>query len=189
MSASLPQNDWQQTALFELTLSLEASPAKTLASMEVSQESQMAPEAGCGANALALLASYDPISQSLRTSQTCWLAHLNNQADGLAEYSQTWPQSGMMRNGKIYQRRPWALPIAESVSGLLPTPVKFDGVRFIYTIRTDAARRIRLGYPFSWHHVASLLQPCEIVWANPLYSIAMMGFPTDWLNLEPAETP
>lgn len=82
--------------------------------------------AAYGQKSPALLASLDPVSSSWRTSQTCLAALLNNQADGLAEYSATWPRSGTMRSGIAYQLSPLA-PLTDATGcGLLPTPVKYD---------------------------------------------------------------
>ena len=42
---------------------------------------------------------------------------------------ETWPTSGMTRNGKLYQRAESALPTDASGFSLLPTPVSSDGTR------------------------------------------------------------
>lgn len=109
------------------TSSLAASRAKTLASLEGKLASRKEPEADYGPKSCDLLASYDRNSSSWRTSQTCFVDLANGPELGLAEFSGTWPNAGMMRSGKTYRRQPWALPIAESVSGLLLTTIKTDG--------------------------------------------------------------
>ena len=114
---------WQETEL-PLMSSQEVSRAKILAQQESKPECQMEPEADSGPRSCDLLASYHPATSSWRTSQTCLVALANGEADGLAEFSETWPSAGMMRNGKTYRRQPWALPIAESASGLWPTMTK-----------------------------------------------------------------
>ena len=158
--------------------------AKTLALLESKQGSGKELEADCGASAFVLLASYDPNTQSLRTLQTCFLAHQNGQVDGLAEFSQTWPPSGMMRNGKIYQRQPWALAIADQESGLLPTPTASQW--------RGAARKRYKGSP---HYkgsftVEALRHSIDCPqYANPDFVEAIMGFPTRWTELKPVETP
>ena len=107
-----------------LTSSRADSHAKTLAQPENSKAWAKEQGPASGPKSSDLLASYHPPTSSWRTSQTCLVALLTNEADGLAEFSETWPSAGMMRNGKTYRRQPWALPIAESVFGLWPTPRK-----------------------------------------------------------------
>ena len=109
-----------------LMSSRAASRAKTLALLESSAAWAKEPAAASGPRSSDLLASYDRNTSSWRTSQHCLLAQVNGEADGLAEFSETWPSAGMMRNGKTFRRQPWALPIAESASGLWPTPSKSD---------------------------------------------------------------
>ena len=109
-----------------LMSSRAASRARTLALLESSAAWVKEPAAASGPRSSDLLASYDRNTSSWRTSQHCLLAQVNGEADGLAEFSETWPSAGMMRNGKTFRRQPWALPIAESASGLWPTPSKSD---------------------------------------------------------------
>ena len=111
---------------FPLMSSQAVSHAKTFQLPAASQELAKAQEADCGPKSCDLLASYDQATSSWRTLQTCLVAQAKNEAGGLAEYSETWPSAGMMRNGKTFQRQPWALPIVEKESGLLPTPSKSD---------------------------------------------------------------
>jgi hypothetical protein len=126
MFAPLPQQDLLPMELPASTSSPGASRAKTLALLESSAAWVRAPGPASGPRLSDLLASYDPITSSWRTSQRCLLAQANGEADGLAEFSETWPSAGMMRNGKTYRRQPWALPIAENASGCVPTPRKTE---------------------------------------------------------------
>jgi len=109
-----------------LTSSPAASRAKTFPLLESGAAWVKEPVPVSGPKSSDLLASYDRNTSSWRTSQHCFLAQANGEADGLAEFSETWPSAGMMRNGKTYRRQPWALPIAASVSGLWPTPCKVN---------------------------------------------------------------
>ena len=98
----------------ELTQSAEAFRAKTSARLAQVQELR-AKGLAYGASTLALLASYDHKSSSWRTSQHCLV-------EGLTKFSETWPRSGMMRNGTAYQL-PLAAPTTTEIgSGLLATP-------------------------------------------------------------------
>ena len=109
-----------------LMSSRAASRAKTSAPPESSAAWAKAPAAASGPKSSDLLASYDPNTSSWRTLQTCLVALLRNEADGLAEFSETWPSAGMMRSGRTFRRQPWALPIAENASGCVPTPRKTE---------------------------------------------------------------
>jgi len=109
-----------------LMSSRAASRAKTLALLENSAAWAKAPVPASGPRLSDLLASYDRNTSSWRTSQHCLLDQVNGEADGLAEFSETWPSAGMMRNGRTFQLRPWALPTVENASGLWATPAKSD---------------------------------------------------------------
>jgi hypothetical protein len=112
---------WPETELPPMS-SREASRAKTLAWRESSAVWGKEPVPACGPKSSDLLATYDPVTSSWRTSQTCLVALTSGQEDGLGEFSETWPPSGIMRSGRTFQRPPWALPISEAASGLWPTP-------------------------------------------------------------------
>ncbi len=72
-------------------------------------------EADFGLSSRESLASYDPVTSSWRTSQLC--------LDGdLDEFSETFPRSGMTRNGRLFRRPTWVRRIGARESGLLPTP-------------------------------------------------------------------
>ena len=159
---------------FPLMLSPAGSRARTYQPQENRQEWARGPEAGCGPKSSDLLASYDRATSSWRTSQTCFLAQAKNEADGLAEYLETWPSAGMMRNGKTYQRQPWALPIAENASGLLPTPRKMLQ-QFYKTLKRKDPRGNLEEY---------LGEIGEVGIVNPAFTEMMMGFPVNWSKLE-----
>jgi hypothetical protein len=112
------QSDWLETEL-ELMSSREGSPARTSQLQESKRESVKEPAADYGQKSLDLLASYDPDTQSWRTSQ---LSLVETTGNGLAEFSETWPRSGMTRNGTAYRLPNLARTITEIGSGLLPTP-------------------------------------------------------------------
>jgi hypothetical protein len=74
-----------------------------------------------GASTPAWLASYDPATSSWRTSQLSLLG-------GLAEFSATWPRSGMTRSGTAFRLQP-LVPLTDATgSGLWPTPNAADGL-------------------------------------------------------------
>jgi hypothetical protein len=111
------QSDWLQTEL-ELMSSQEDFPAKTSQSQETKQALK-ASAVDYGQSAPVLLGSFDPDTPSLKTSQTCLM---ENGEIGLSEYSGTFPRSGMMRSGTVYQLPNLARTITEIGSGLWPTP-------------------------------------------------------------------
>ena len=89
-------------------------PAKTSPTADYGPE-LLARAAACGPKVLGVFAQYDPLGSSWKTSQLCW--------DGdLAEFSGTWPRSGMTRNGIAYEQTSSAPHTAAIESGLLPTP-------------------------------------------------------------------
>ncbi len=122
----LPAQGSLPMGLAPLMLSPGGFPAKMFQQPVILLGSPMAPAAAYGLRSSVLLAKFDHPTSSWRTSQTCLLALASGLGDGLAEFSETWPASGMMRNGRTYRRRPWALPIAANASGLLPTPCKIE---------------------------------------------------------------
>ena len=199
----------------QLTLFAGDSHAKTLALQENKREFVREPEVDCGPKSSDLLASYDRDTSSWRTLQTCFLAQLNGEAGGLAEYSETWPSAGMMRNGKTYRRQPWALPIAASASGLLPTPRANDSQKrgnfniqelrngfpaavkrvFLPTIsKNEFKGASRDRYKGSTHFrgakMSEGLRNCEEdpIYLNPCFAEVVMGFPIGWTDLKDAET-
>ena len=117
------QSDWLQTELESMSLQA-ASPAKTYQSQEIRQEYKTEPEAAYGQSAPVCLGSFDPDTPSLKTSQTCLM---ENGELGLSEFSGTFPRSGMMRSGTVYQLPNLARTITEIGSGLLPTPAASTG--------------------------------------------------------------
>lgn len=54
-------------------------------------------------------AYFDPDSCSWKTSQATFLSDLET-------FSETWPDSGSMRNGRVYELRTWERPTCESAS-------------------------------------------------------------------------
>ena len=106
--------------LGQLTLFAEDFPAKTFPS-RARASALMGNAPAYGATMPDSLAKYDPASSLWRTSQLC--------LDGeLAEFSETWPRSGMTRNGTLYPLPTLVLHTSESESGLWQTPVADDRV-------------------------------------------------------------
>jgi len=177
---------WQETEL-PLMSSRAASRAKTFPQQENGPGLVKELEAAFGPKSSDLLASYDRATSSWRTLQTCLVALVRNEADGLAEYSETWPSAGIMQNGKTYQRQPWALPIAENASGLLPTPSKGCARAAGYPISTMCRSfLIGKGQVRSIHYFAAA--GADLSTIATAYEM-MQGFPRNWTELQPSEMP
>ena len=142
-----------------------AFPARTLATPESVQGSK-ANAAGYGQNMPESLATFDPVSSSWKASQLC--------LDGeLSEFSETWPRSGMMRNGIAYQLPTLALPITEIASGLLPTPSGVNGGKNHTVGRLDEWGGS--SNPFRGTAIGKIRCAGFEEW--------MMGFPIGWTEL------
>lgn len=185
----MTSENYQQTffdamGLEKSTSSRADSHAKTSASQVDRTEWEKGHDLVYGQKSPVWLANYDRATSSWRTSQTCLVALANSEADGLAEFSETWPASGMMRNGRTYRRQPWALPIAESASGLLPTPSK--------SVASPRKAGFWTGRYFIKPNGQKAQTRLEDVLGgrpNPEFLEWLMGFPISWTDVRPAETP
>ncbi len=74
----------------------------------------------CGLKLPVSFAQFDRDTASWKTSQVCLFTNTSE------KYSKTWPRAAMIVDGIAYLRVPSAPRIAETDSGLLPTPVKYD---------------------------------------------------------------
>jgi hypothetical protein len=104
-----------------LTLYLAGFHAKTSAQQERVQE-LMESEAECGEKWLASFVKYDPDSSLWKTHQCSLLGDLE-------EFSETWPQWGLMRDGECWEQLTLERHIRGTESGLsekLPTPQSTD---------------------------------------------------------------
>ena len=116
---SLPPHGSQQMELPSMQCA-GASRVRMFQSRTSQARALQAHAAAYGLSMPALLASYDPASSSLRTSQSCLI-------EGWAKFSDRWPRSGMMRSGECYAVSMLDYPSSESGSGLLPRPAARDG--------------------------------------------------------------
>jgi hypothetical protein len=105
---------WERPTWRPLTSSAEDFPARGSVTLGGDWDSRIHDPA-CGASLPESFASFDRDSCSWRTSQLSVFG-------GLDEYSATWPRSGTMRSGIVYERPTSGRPISEIVSFCLPTP-------------------------------------------------------------------
>lgn len=181
----------------QLILLREDSPARTFQQLDSCEESKQN-EADSGLSSRVWLGIFDPNTCSLRTSQGSLLM------SQCAEFLETFPRSGLMRNGNVYQRRPLVPLTSAKGFGYLPTPDKSLGqMRGGIMIEADATtcfRRqttgfrpsgARIGSSLRWHpeYINEALRTGGFV--NPAWLEALMGFPENWLMLpmEHSETP
>ncbi len=133
-------------------------------------------EAAYGENFPVLLARYDRDSSLWKTSQTCFL-------EGLETFSETWPRSGMTRNGTAYQLPTLAYRSLATASGLLPTLTATDarGGRNATAKGRSLADGITMT-DWLWLNIGrGRLHPESAEW--------MMGYPTGHTDLDPSATP
>lgn len=147
----------------------------------------------CGEKSYALWATFSQDLCSLKMLQGCLL---EMGEDGLTDFSQTWPRSGMTCNGSVYQRPNWAHRISGNEFTGLPTPVKMDG--YAYSLKQT------LRSQETWQTISGLTGVL-VAWVigltgreklkgkkylvNPLLLERMMGYPDGWTEIAPSETP
>ena len=155
----------------EIGLLPEDSPARTSALPEKVQE---LPDRGLvfGLNIGDLLGIYDPDSQSWKT----WEHSLFG---GLMPFSDRFPKSGIMQNGKIYHQAKWAHGIRGNVYGLLFTPTRCDykGVHH----NTKFTMRAR-----QYKDLAGDLE-LKTIYPHPVFAEVLMGYPEKWTDLKDSE--
>ena len=106
-----------------LTLYREGFLAKTYQPQDVAQE-LMENDQECGEKWRGSFTKYDPSSCSWKTHQCSLLGDLD-------EFSETWPQWGLMRDGECWEQRMLEQTIRGTESGLSP-----DGVATFHTPNT-----------------------------------------------------
>ena len=157
------QNDLQMceksesTISSQLTLSPEDSHARTLVRL-VSEPVSTGSAADSGGSFLESFAKYDRTLWSWRTSQRCLIGEWG-------EFSETWPRSGMTRNGTAYQLAPLAPLTNETGCSLFATP----------TLRDAKSRGgSTYGRSLAW----------DLSYPNPAFVEWLMGYPARWVVVE-----
>ena len=135
--------------------------SKTLAPQDRKQD-WTAGVADYGESLPVSLASYDPLTSLWRTCQTCLTG-------GLAEFSATWPKSGMMRSGTVY-------PLASLV------PLSFESdYSWLPTLLAGDSRASSSQGTVSMGRLVRIEDNGPI---NPAWAEWLMGFPDGWTELE-----
>jgi len=169
----------QQSDLFPMELESMSSqadfPAKTSQSQETKQEYTTERAVVYGQSAPVLLGSFDPNTPSLKTSQTCLM---ENGELGLSEYSGTFPRSGMMRSGTVYQLVTLVPHIEGTEYGSLLTP-SAQGWK-AWTFRNPYAL-IRKNHADG--NLQEQLMRLYQRMITPEFEEQLMGFPKSWTDL------
>ncbi len=172
-----------------LSMSLaEGSPAKTLAPLVVVPELTVSVPA-CGPKWPESFSKYDPASSTWKTAQCSLLG-------GLAEFSETWPQWGLMVSGECSVVPIPALRTLDGDYGLLPTPVTkgLDGGK---SGRAAALRRgvlPSLTVCGNYNRKGASATSGDGLFTAlgftppPSFLEWLMGFPIGWSGLEPLAT-
>lgn len=164
-----------------------ASRAKTLAARGGAQE-LTARGLDSGARCSAWFARFDPASSSWRTPQACL-------SGGWTEFSETWPRSGSMRNGRCFRRAPWVRHIHESGCSSLPTPTASSGSLDEILPPTMQFKSDRNGKPRklnrngkTWSSgLGRLFKMATGRSLPPAFVEMLMGFPRGWTSSEDSE--
>ena len=163
-----------------LDLFAEDSLARTSVRQGGGQVSALKRAADYGANVRVCLGKFDRNTPSLKTSQICWQ---DSGALGLAEYCGTFPRSGSMQNGIVYQLPNLAMTITEIGSGLLPTPGARDGKDLSRTRPYCAALKRKTP------SLTTLLLQNNLHWTLVVNAYeAMMGYPQNHTKIESANS-
>ena len=174
ISEPLQQQLWSETELPSMS-SAAAFRVMTLAPQE-RELALMVRDQDYGLNTLDLLARYDRASSSWRTSQASLV-------QGLDEFSETYPNWGMMRNGTIYRLPMLGPGIDGQEFGFLPTPTRSADSK-------GSPRGRYFGSGTCYRNLREVLRdgPDDPIYPNPEFVEGMMGFPPLWTDLKPSET-
>lgn len=144
----------------------------------------------CGRNVSGPYAEYDQATHSLRTYQGCLPL---SEGDSSTECLRTWQVSGMMRNGRLYQRAPLVRHTHGTECGSLPTLIAGDASdrRFSINSRGEpklsaAAKLLANGIipevrAYTRQEIDGLDHRRKL---HPDFAEWLMGYPTGWSDCE-----
>jgi hypothetical protein len=188
---STPMSEVSEEAMSgTLTLSAEASPAKTSVTPATEQALKVNDPA-YGLNTSGSFANFDPATSSWKTSQ-------HSLFEESTEFSETWPRSGTTRSGKAFQRVPLVPRISATGFGYLPTPDKSLGKNYgigdemsCFRVETQGGVRpsgAKIGSSLRWcpEYIRERLRTGGYL--NPVWLERLMDFPDRWTDAAPSET-
>lgn len=155
----------------------EVSPAKT-SRQQAKARASTEREAGCGQSSPVLLARYDRDTRSWKTPQ-CSLF-----GDSV-ECLETFPKSGTMRGGVLWELTKWAHPTVASESGFwrIPTPLASDGSKQQANSKVRHLRKSKFGARVS--SVPYWILKNYNMRCTPKMSEWLMGYPISWTDSAP----
>ena len=158
-----------------LTLYLAGFHAKT-SQLQEKEMDLMESEAECGEKWQGSFAKWNQDSYS-------WKTHQYSLAGDLDEFSETFPQWGLMLRGECWEQRMLEQTIKGTGYGLLPTPCARDG-RGARSLQ--AQKKANRGATNSLGDYFRILKN----WQYPPVAAAeyMMGWVVGWTDLKPLET-
>ena len=159
-----------------LTSYLEDFHVRTLVLQEKELESMEKP-LECGEKWHASFTKYDLDTRLWKTHQSLLLGVLE-------EFSETWPQWGLMLDGECWEQEMLEEFISESEFGLqLPTTGASEG-------KGSSKKRYRNSPHFRGAKTSEALRICETdpIYLNPLFAELIMMWPLGWTDLKPLET-
>jgi hypothetical protein len=165
-----------------LTLYLAGFHAKTLVPQEKAQE-LTENEAECGEKWHGSFTKYDPDSRSWKTHQCSLLGDLD-------EFSETWPQWGLMRDGECWEQRTLEQTIRGTEFGLLlPTPdtVNRDNKKVLFdrnAVSQSGRSLATYARTFPNHSMEKINNGGQL---NQTWVEWLMGWPLGWTDLKPLE--
>jgi hypothetical protein len=170
----VPSTDSRGAAL--LTWFRAGFPARTSA-LQAEGAGSTESEADSGEKCGAWWLRYDPDTYSWRTRQ-------RSLVEGWELFLETWPRSGLMRDGKCYLPPASGLGTSENESGSwLPTLGKNE-------FKGAGKKRYRGSSEFRGAKMSEGLRTCEQdpIYLTPLFGEYAMGWPLTWTGLAPLET-
>lgn len=135
-----------------------------------------------GLNSLDSFASYDHNMRLWKMSQAFLF-------EGMDSFSEGWPKSGMMRNGKCYPVQSLVDTIEDYAFTLWPTPQAVD-YKESFRSREKVLRQMQ-NHQIKWPHYVLLnhySQTEEYGQAHPEFGEWLMGLPIGWTDLNVLET-
>ena len=170
--------EMSKPSLASLAMSYAAvSHAKTSAMLVLALELQEN-DPVCGRPSRASLANFDPDTSSWRTSQRCLI-------EEWALYSETWPESGMTRSGRLFPRAPWALHTCDDGCSLWLTPTASMDERGFGIPLHENTGRYKLSTVRRVHALVG-----EHGWRiHPNFTEVLMGYPMDWTEIKESGIP
>ena len=120
--------------------------------------------AECGEKWHGSFTKYNPDTSS-------WKTHQCSLAGDLDEFSETWPQWGLMRNGECWEQQTLVQTIRGTESGLWRTPQAQEGMRGVYKSKEAMDAHLNRGHQLSlsnqvahrhlWPTPTASQMPCE----------------------------